>query len=387
MNSALEKKLESVLNNIVVKLEENLDFFKTLDIDFLSKDGASHKAEIRLINDKLIFTMGKMKQELRPEELMQLLFQQGKPFDDCTVNYVERGTSITIWTEKNNVKIKYKETQLQEIIPHDDVTARSNREYLVKVGEADELLREIGIISAQGKVKNDMIRKYNQIDRFVELTEGILRKLAEGKESITVLDCACGKSYLSFVLNYFIKEKLKKNCYFIGLDISEQVIASSKQMAANLGYKNMEFLAVNIQNYMPSKEIDLVISLHGCDIATDMAIAAGIRYKAEAVVVIPCCQREVLNQYEYQAFKDITKHGILKARLADVLTDGVRGIILESMGYEVSIVEYISPLDTPKNLMIRAIKQGGRNKKAYQSYLELKESLGIEPTLARLINI
>ena len=387
MNSALEKKLESVLNNIVMKLEENLDFFKTLDIEFLSQDGASHKAEIRLINDKLIFAMGKVKQELDPKELIQLLLKQGKSFDDCTVNYVERGTNITIWTEKNNVKIKYKETQLQEMIPHDDVTARSNREYLVKVGEADELLREIGIISAQGKIKNDMIRKYNQIDRFVELTEGIIKKLAEGKESITVLDCACGKSYLSFVLNYFIKEKLKKNCYFIGLDISEQVIASSKQMAANLGYKNMEFLQVNIQNYMPSKEIDLVISLHGCDIATDMAIAAGIRYKAEAVVVIPCCQREILNQYEYQPFKDITKHGILKARLADVLTDGVRGIILESMGYEVSIVEYISPLDTPKNLMIRAIKQGGKNKRAYESYLELKESLGIEPTLAHLINI
>lgn len=387
MNSALEKKLESVLNNIVIKLEENIDFFKSLEIAFLSKDSSSNKAEIRLINDKLIFIMGKSKQELQPKELTQLLFKHGKNYDDCTVNYVERGTNIVIWTEKNNVKIKYKETQLLDGIPHDNVTARSNREYLVKVGEANELLREIGIISADGKVKNDMIRKYNQIDRFVELTEGILTKLAEGKESITVLDCACGKSYLSFVLNYFIKEKLKKNCYFIGLDISEQVIASSKQMAENLGYKNMEFLAVNIQNYMPSKEIDLVISLHGCDIATDMAIAAGIRYKAEAVVVIPCCQREILNQYEYQPFKDITKHGILKARLADVLTDGVRGIILESMGYEVSIVEYISPLDTPKNLMIRAIKQGGKNRKAYESYIELKEALGIEPTLARLINI
>ena len=387
MNSALEKKLESVLSNIVIKLEENLDFFKSLDFEFLNKDGSSQKAEIRLINDKLMFVVGKMKQEFVPKELMQLLFKQGKNFDDCAVNYVERGTSIMIWTEKNNVKIKYKETQMQEAISHDNVTARSNREYLVKVGEADELLREIGIISGDGKVKNDMIRKYNQIDRFVELTEGIIKKLAEGKENITVLDCACGKSYLSFVLNYYIKEKLKKNCYFVGLDISEQVIASSKQMAANLGYKNMEFLEMNIQDYMPTKEIDLVISLHGCDIATDMAIAAGIRYKAEAVVVIPCCQREILNQYEYQPFKEITKHGILKARLADVLTDGIRGVILESMGYEVSIVEYISPLDTPKNLMIRAIKQGGKNRKAYESYIELKESLGIEPTLARLINI
>lgn len=387
MNNALEKKLEGVLGNIVIKLEENIDFFKSLDVEFKNKNGASCKAEIRLINDKLVFKLGKDKLEVQPKDLAKLLFQHGKDYDDININYIERGTNIIIWTEKNNVKIKYNETQVQDNIPHDDVTARSNREYLVKVGEADELLKEIGIISAQGKVKNDMIRKYNQIDRFVELTEGIIKQLAEGKESITVLDCACGKSYLSFVLNYYIKEKLKKNCYFIGLDISEQVIASSKQMAGNLGYKNMEFLQMNIQNYMPTKKIDLVISLHGCDIATDMAIAAGIRYSAEAVIVIPCCQREILNQYDYQPFKDITKHGILKARLADVLTDGIRGIILESMGYDVSIVEYISPLDTPKNLMIRAIKQGGKNRKAYESYLELKESLGIEPTLARLINI
>jgi SAM-dependent methyltransferase len=387
MNNALEKKLEAVLNNIVLKLEENIDFFKSLDIEFISKTGNGSKAEIRLISDTLVYKQGKLKQEIKPSDLSALIFQQGKNYDDCSIQYVERGTSISIWTEKNNVKIKYNEIQNQESIAHDDVTARSNREYLVRVGEADELLREIGILSAQGKVKNDMIRKYNQIDRFVELTEGIIKQIAEGKESITVLDCACGKSYLSFVLNYYIKEKLKKNCYFIGLDISEQVIASSKQMAANLGYKNMEFLQMNIQNYMPTRNIDLVISLHGCDIATDMAIAAGIRYNAEAIVVIPCCQREILNQYEYEPFKEITKHGILKARLADVLTDGVRGIILESMGYETSIVEYISPLDTPKNLMIRAIKRGGRNRKAYDNYLELKEALGIEPTLARLINI
>lgn len=386
MNNALEKKLESVLQNIVMKLEENIAFFKGIDIVYSSKN-ETVKAEIRAVNDKLIYKQGKTKLEMQPAGLLKLVFEQGKAFEDCSVNYIERGANITVWTEKNNVKIKYNETQAQENIPHDDVTARSNREYLVKVGEADELLKEIGILSAQGKVRNDMIRKYNQIDRFVELTEGILKQVAEGKESITILDCACGKSYLSFVLNYYVKEKLKKNCYFIGLDISEQVITSSKQMADHLDYKNMEFLAVNIQNYMPSRQIDVVISLHGCDTATDMAIAAGIRYNAEAIVVIPCCQREILSQYDYEPFRDVTKHGILKARLADVLTDGVRGVILESMGYDASIVEYISPLDTPKNLMIRAIKQGPRDRKAYERYLALKEALGIEPTLARLINI
>lgn len=386
MNNVLEKKLESVLQNVVMKLEENIAFFKGIDIAYTGKSGAA-KAEIRMVGDKLIYKQGKSKQELQPGDLVRLIFEQGKAYEDCSITYMERGTNITVWTEKNNVKIKYNETQTQENIPHDDVTARSNREYLVRVGEADELLKEIGILSAQGKVRNDMIRKYNQIDRFVELTEEILKQVAQGKDSITILDCACGKSYLSFVLNYYVKEKLKKNCYFIGLDISEQVIASSKQMAENLGYKNMEFLAMNIQNYMPSRQIDVVISLHGCDTATDMAIAAGIRYNAEAILVIPCCQREILSQYDYEPFRDITKHGILKARLADVLTDGVRGIILESMGYDASIVEYISPLDTPKNLMIRAIKQGPRDRKAYERYLVLKEALGIEPTLARLINI
>lgn len=386
MNNILEKKLQSIMPNIIDKLEQNLDFFKSLNIEFIAS-GQTAKVELRAVNDKLVFKAGREKLEIMPKQLTQLILEKGKQFDNCSINYVERGTGINIWTEKNNVKIKYKENQLQDNIPHDDVTARSNREYLVKVGEADDLLKEIGILSTEGKVKNDMIRKYNQIDRFVELVEGMIKQIAEGKDSITVLDCACGKSYLSFVLNYYIKEKLKKNCYFIGLDISEQVIAASKQMAEHLDYKNMEFLQMNIQNYMPTRNIDLVISLHGCDTATDMAIAAGIRYNAEAIVVIPCCQRELLSQYSYEPFKNITKHGILKARLADVLTDGIRGTILEAMGYETSIVEYISPLDTPKNLMIRAIKQGGRNRKAYDEYLELKEALGIDPTLARLINI
>ena len=116
-----------------------------------------------------------------------------------------------------------------------------------------------------------------------------------------------------------------------------------------------------------------------------MAIA-GVRYEL-GIIVIPCCHRELLRQYEYKPFKEIIKYGVLKARIADALTDGIRGLLLEAMGYEVSIVEYISPLDTPKNLMIRAVKKGSRNRKAYDEYLSLKESLGINPALARLLNI
>jgi hypothetical protein len=315
-----------------------------------------------------------------------MIIKSGKEYDDCIINYHERGSSIIVSTGKNNVKIKYADIEQDAANLHDDVSARTNRNYLVKAGEADKVLKEIGILTADGKVKNDMIRKYNQIDHFVELVEGLIKEQGD-KENITVLDCACGKSYLSFVLNFYIKEKLKKNCYFIGLDISGQVISASRKMAQNLGYKNMEFQQIDIQNYQPDRKIDIVISLHGCDIATDMAIAAGIRYEAGGIIVIPCCHRELLSQYEYKPFKEIIKYGVLKARIADALTDGIRGLLLEAMGYEVSIVEYISPLDTPKNLMIRAVKKSTRNRKAYDEYLELKESLGVDPKLARLLNI
>ncbi|MFZ5352150.1 MAG: class I SAM-dependent methyltransferase [Bacillota bacterium] len=389
MNNVLIQKLKGVLVSLEDKLAENRFFFRDIQIEYIKRDKAAPSvAKARIYfdgSDNLLIEYRKNIRSIDIEGMTEAIIENCRDTDDILVVYTERGNEITVWTEKDSVKIKYKDIATSAAA-HDDVSVRSNREYLVKAGEANVVLKEIGIMSAEGKVRNDMIRKYNQIDHFVELVDGILKELSH-KESITILDCACGKSYLSFVLNYYIKEKLKKNCYFVGLDISEQVIASSKKMAANLGYKNMEFHQINIQNYMPEREIDIVISLHGCDTATDMAIAAGIRYNSEAIIVIPCCQKEILNQYSYEPFKEVLKHGILKARIADALTDGIRGLILEAMGYEVSIVEYISPLDTPKNLMIRAIKKGSRNRKVYEEYLMLKEALGIEPTLARLINI
>ena len=385
MLESLEKKLINIMDSLESRLEENLLFFKEVDIQYV-KGGKTGTAKVYVSEDKLIFEFQKVRTPIAPDRLGEMIIKSGKEYDDCVIKYSERGSSIAISTEKNNVKVKYTDREQDMVNLHDDVAVRTNRNYLVKVGEADDVLKEIGILTSDHKVKNDMIRKYNQIDHFVELVEGLIKEQGD-KDNITVLDCACGKSYLSFVLNFYIKEKLKKNCYFIGLDISEQVIEASKKMAQNLGYKNMEFHKIDIQNYQPERKIDIVISLHGCDVATDMAIAAGVRYEAGGIIVIPCCHRELLSQYEYKPFSEIIKYGVLKARIADALTDGIRGLLLEAMGYEVSIVEYISPLDTPKNLMIRAVKKSSRNRKAYNEYLSLKESLGVNPSLGRLLNI
>ena len=239
-------------------------------------------------------------------------------------------------------------------------------------------------MSKDGKILNDKIRKYNQIDHYVELIDKELEKLPKN-QNITILDCGCGKSYLTFVLNYYLTEVKKIKCNFIGIDISDKVISSSKAIASSLGYRNMEFLAMDIKDFKPKKKINMVMSLHACDTATDMALALGIKVQSDLIIAVPCCHKELLSQYSYEPFKSITKYGILKARMADALTDGMRGMMLEAKGYNVSIVEYISPLETPKNLMIRAVKTSNENPKLFTEYINLCTELHANPALLRFL--
>lgn len=156
-------------------------------------------------------------------------------------------------------------------------------------------------------------------------------------------------------------------------------------MAKNLGYNNMEFIQADLTEYTPNVRPDIVVSLHACDTATDMALGLGIRSQSRAIVSVPCCHKDILKQYSYEPFEAITKHGILKARLADTLTDGIRAAYLESVGYKVSMIEYISPLETPKNIMIRAVYTGRKNEKSRQDYENLKEMLHVEPAIERFL--
>ena len=261
---------------------------------------------------------------------------------------------------------------------------QTGREYVVNPALAKELLTEIGILAQNGKIKNDKIRKYNQIDYFVELIQGVLKETGERDEYV-ILDAACGKSYLSFVLNFYLTEILKKKCRFIGVDYSETVIKASRRTAEKLNYKNMEFIQADLNTYTPQGRIDLVISLHACDTATDMALGLGIRAKSRAIVCVPCCHKDILKQYSYEPFKAVTKHGILKARLADTLTDALRAAYLEGVGYKVSMIEYISPLETPKNIMIRSVYTGRRNEKAMSEYNELKKLINVTPAIERFL--
>ena len=247
--------------------------------------------------------------------------------------------------------------------------------------EAAALLREIGILTADGKLKNDMIRKYNQIDHYVELVAPMFEQ--DDSDEIVLLDCACGKSYLSFVMNYYIHEVLHRRCRVIGVDIKEHVIDESRAMAQRLGYHNMTFICADLRTYQPPKNVTAVISLHACDIATDLALGTAIRAKAKYIACVPCCHKELLDQYTMPGLEPLTKFGVFKARFNDVLTDSMRALKLEAEGYKVSVVEYISPLDTPKNLLIRATRTGKVNHRAKAEYDAVRRTLGTTSELDR----
>lgn len=309
--------------------------------------------------------------------------EQAEKFDESMLVYTERSTVVALSVTARGVQMKQaeREATAEEKSAAANPLLDSGRQYLIRVDQAAALLREIGILTAEGKLKNDMIRKYNQIDHYVELVAPMFEK--DDSEEIVLLDCACGKSYLSFVMNYYLHEVLRRRCRVIGVDINEHVIEESRAMAKRLGYHNMVFQCADLRTYQPPKNVTAVISLHACDIATDLALSTAIRARAKYIACVPCCHKELLDQYTLPGLEPLTKFGVFKARFNDVLTDSMRALKLEAEGYKVSVVEYISPLDTPKNLLIRAVRTGQDNLRARQEYNAVRRVLGTTSELDR----
>lgn len=377
MNKKTINKISLFLSGIIARMNENIDFFKDITVEFQS--GAKIFKAVVENDDGFTLDYQAVKKSVSEAEITEIICTEASKYDSARIIYSERGAKIIIDADDRNVKMR-QEASVEEQAASSVV--QTGREYIVNPAMAKDLLTEIGILAKNGKIKNDKIRKYNQIDYFVELIQGVLKEVGD-REEYVILDAACGKSYLSFVMNFYLREILRKKCRFICVDYSETVINASKRIAKKLNYNNMEFIQADLNSYTPQGRIDLVISLHACDTATDMAMGLGIRSRARAIVCVPCCHKDILKQYSYEPFKAITRHGILKARLADTLTDGLRAAYLEAMGYRVSMVEYISPLETPKNIMLRSIYTGNKSKKALEEYNELKAMLHVSPAIEK----
>lgn len=377
MNKKSIDKTMMFLNVLKSRMTENKDFFEKIRIT-LRSGAKEYFAEYHYNDDVISFDyLGEQKIVDDFSDLYSLMDK----YDSVCVRYLERSAEIIIDADDRNVKMQNKERTPDEVKTS---TVNTGRRYLVNPSRCPKLLKELGVLAENGKIKNDKVRKYNQIDYFLELMNGVIDDIDQ-REEMLILDCACGKSYLSFVMNYYFTEVLRKKCHFIGVDFSETVIESSKKTAQKLGYKNMTFIQSDLAKYTPDTPPDLVVSLHACDTLTDMALALGIRSKAKAIMSVPCCHKDILKQYRYEPFSMVTKHGILKARLADTLTDALRASFLEASGYNVSMIEYISPLETPKNIMIRAVRTGKKSDKARNEYETLKNSIHVSPAIEKFI--
>lgn len=379
-------KLALLLSGLLARLEQNDTYFIDMTVTYRSGTQSFGGSLLRQTDEsgrtQYFYHWNGSTQMLQEKQIAEAVLADACLYDAVEIVYRERGTNLIL--EGSDKSVRTRQTTPNDEaknmpgrlhgkkLPH--VMQTGERSYYIKVGEADQLLYEIGILTKEGKLKNDRIRKYNQIDHFIELLDPILRQMPRDRQ-LCVLDCACGKSYLSFVLNYYMRDRLKLSCRFIGVDYASGVVDASRQMAQRLGYQNMEFVCADMNSYSPPCTPDLLVSLHACDTATDMAIGLGICCEVPVIVAVPCCHKEMLSNYHYEPFAPLLKYPIFKARLSDTLTDALRCLYLEANGYEVTALEYISPLETPKNLMIKACKKAGINREALAQYKKITESL------------
>ena len=244
-------------------------------------------------------------------------------------------------------------------------------------------LVDLGVQTKDGKIVNSRYDKFKQINRFLELIEDILPRLDRSKESV-ILDFGCGKSYLTFAMYYYLKILKEYPVRIIGLDLKKDVIAECNRLAVKYGYDKLNFYHGDIASYEGADHVDMVVTLHACDTATDYALEKAVRLGASVILSVPCCQHELNGQIENELFRPIFRYGIIKERMAALYTDALRAEILESCGYRTQILEFIDMAHTPKNLLIRAVKQGAKkdNRKEIEAILA---ELHADPTLYRLL--
>lgn len=260
-----------------------------------------------------------------------------------------------------------------------------NREkrYILPEGTAVPFLVDLGVQTPEGKIVRSKYDKYRQINRYLELIEDILPILPK-ERTVHIIDFGCGKSYLTFALYYYLKELKKYDISVTGLDLKEDVIDYCNELRTRYGYNELRFIKGDIASYEGAQRADMVVSLHACDTATDYALQKAVQWQAAVILSVPCCQHELNRQIKNDILQPVLKYGLLKERIAALLTDGIRANLLEQMGYETQLLEFIDMEHTPKNILIRAIR---RNEAAAQSE-ELKrllQELHVQPTLEKLL--
>ncbi len=263
------------------------------------------------------------------------------------------------------------------------------KNYVLPAGEPCDFLIRLGIMDRDGTVFARSYSKFRQINRYLEIVEDVFPYLPKDK-TLKIIDFGCGKAYLTFALYHYLAVVKARDVEIIGLDLKEDVIDFCSQVAADLGYARLKFLKGDIADYTDD-HADMVVTLHACDTATDYALINAVAWNTKVILSVPCCQHELFRQIKNDLHRPMLKHGILKDRLTEYLTDGLRGLKLEAAGYDVSMIEFTSLEHTARNIMIKAVKsnaQGAyarkRREAAQHEYEALCDFYHVHPCIDKL---
>ncbi|MBN2220805.1 MAG: SAM-dependent methyltransferase [Vallitaleaceae bacterium] len=347
----------------VRRIEEKRTFYQ---IESFTKEQAFHK---NIEEDAILAELENLAGRYKQIQMTTLIYQY--------VLRISKKMKLNVTKKKNQEEVKVTQGHNQK------------KKYLLEDGVAIDFLIHLGIMDESGKVRHKWYDKFRQINRYLELIEDSLSHM-ESKEP-TIIDFGCGKSYLTFALYYYLVQVKKMKVKIIGLDLKESVIKNLNQLTKELGYENLEFRVGDIAMFDYEQDIDMVISLHACNLATDYAIEKAIKWQAKVIMAVPCCHKEINQQMKIDSMSVVLEYGIIKERMAALMTDALRAELIKACGYEVQVIEFVDMEHTPKNLMIRAYRDkkcervGLDKSRLSDNYNEVLRSYHLQPTLERLL--